>query len=353
MEQKEAKKWFIKCITLLAAALFFIGLAVILVDPYFHYHKPYPFLSYRLHEERYTNDGISRHFDFDALITGTSMTQNFKPSEMDAYFGTHSVKEPFPGAGYKELAENLDRTLTRNPNVNTVLWTLDYNGLLRAGDWQQYESYPTYLYDENPFNDVSYLFNKSILYHGVLPNVLMTLTGAPSATMDEYSSWERETGLDQILNAYDRNNVNLNVPTSFGEEERQTVTDTITANITRIANKYPDTTFYIFYPPYSICYWDALNLKGTLERQLLAEQTATELLLECPNIKLYSFFDQYDIICNLDYYCDDAHYSAEINSLILKWISDDTGRITPKNYLEKIQEEREFFSNYDYESIYE
>ncbi len=353
MEQKEAKKWFIKCIALLAAALFFIGLAVIFVDPYFHYHKPYPFLSYRLHEERYTNDGISRHFDFDALITGTSMTQNFKPSEMDAYFGTHSVKEPFPGAGYKELAENLDRTLTRNPNVNTVLWTLDYNGLLRDGDWQQYESYPTYLYDDNPFNDVSYLFNKSILYHGVLPNVLMTLTGAPSATMDEYSSWERETGLDQILNAYDRNNVNLNVPTSFGEEERQIVTDTITTNITRIANKYPDTTFYIFYPPYSICYWDALNLKGTLERQLLAEQTATELLLECPNIKLYSFFDQYDIICNLDYYCDDAHYSAVINSLILKWISDDTGRITKENYLEKIQEEREFFSNYDYESIYE
>ncbi len=353
MEQKEAKKWFIKCIALLAAALFFIGLAVILVDPYFHYHKPYPFLSYRLHEERYTNDGISRHFDFDALITGTSMTQNFKPSEMDAYFGTHSVKEPFPGAGYKELAENLDRTLTRNPGVNTVLWTLDYNGLLRDGDWQQYESYPTYLYDDNPFNDVSYLFNKSILYHGVLPNVLMTLTGAPSATMDEYSSWERETGLDQILNAYDRNNVNLNVPTSFGEEERQIVTDTITTNITRIANKYPDTTFYIFYPPYSICYWDALNLKGTLERQLLAEQTATELLLECPNIKLYSFFDQYDIICNLDYYCDDAHYSAVINSLILKWISDDTGRITKENYLEKIQEEREFFSNYDYESIYE
>ena len=353
MEQKEAKKWLIKCIALLAAALFFIGLAVILVDPYFHYHKPYPFLSYRLHEERYTNDGISRHFDFDALITGTSMTQNFKPSEMDAYFGTHSVKEPFPGAGYKELAENLDRTLTRNPGVNTVLWTLDYNGLLRDGDWQQYESYPTYLYDDNPFNDVSYLFNKSILYHGVLPNVLMTLTGAPSATMDEYSSWERETGLDQILNAYDRNNVNLNVPTSFGEEERQIVTDTITTNITRIANKYPDTTFYIFYPPYSICYWDALNLKGTLERQLLAEQTATELLLECPNIKLYSFFDQYDIICNLDYYCDDAHYSAVINSLILKWISDDTGRITKENYLEKIQEEREFFSNYDYESIYE
>lgn len=352
MEQKEAKKWFIKCIGFLTAALFLTALAVIFVDPYFHYHKPFSFLSYRLHEERYTNDGISRHFDYNAVITGTSMTQNFKPSEMDAYFGTHSVKEPFPGAGYKELAENLDRTLTRNPDVDMVLWTLDYNGLLRDGNWQQYESYPTYLYDNNPFNDMSYLYNKSILYHGVLPNVVMTLTGASSTTMDEYSSWERETGLDQILASFDRDHVNLNVTTTFSEKEREIVTDTITSNITRIVNKYPDTTFYIFYPPYSICYWDALNIKGTLEKQLQAEQAATELLLACPNVKLYNFFDQHDIICNLDYYCDDAHYNAEVNSLILKWISDGTGLITKENYLEKLQEERAFFSNYDYESIY-
>lgn len=353
MDQKEARKWFLKCITILIAALLFIAFAVIFVDPYFHYHKPYSFLSYRLHDERYTNDGISRYFDFDAIITGTSMTQNTKPSEMDAYFGTHSVKEPFPGAGYKELAENLDRALTRNPNVSTVLWAVDYNGLLRDGNWQQYDSYPTYLYDDNPFNDASYLFNKSILYHGVLPNLAMTLSGEASTTMDEYSSWERETGLDQILASYDRDHVNLNVTTTFGAEEYETVTETITSNITRIVNKYPDTTFYLFYPPYSICYWDAQNLRGTIPRQLKAEQTATELLLECPNVRLYNFFDQYDIICNLDYYCDDGHYNAEINSLILKWISEGTGLVTKENYLEKLQKEEDFFLNYDYESIYE
>ena len=353
MDQKEARKWFLKCITLLIAALLFIAFAVVFVDPYFHYHKPYPFLSYRLHDERYTNDGISRHFDFDAIITGTSMTQNTKPSEMDAYFGTHSVKEPFPGAGYKELAENLDRALTRNPNVSTVLLAVDYNGLLRDGNWQQYDSYPTYLYDDNPFNDASYLFNKSILYHGVLPNLAMTLSGDASTTMDEYSSWERETGLDQILASYDRDHLDLNVITTFGAEEYETVTDTITSNIIQIVNKYPDTTFYLFYPPYSICYWDAQNLRGTIPRQLKAEQTATELLLDCPNVKLYNFFDQYDIICNPDYYCDDGHYSAEINSLILKWISEGTGLVTKENYLEKLQKEEDFFLNYDYESIYE
>ena len=91
----------------LLTVLIFVACVVIIVDPYFHYHKPFSFLSYRLYEERYTNDGISRNFTFDAMITGTSMAQNFKPSEMDALFGTHSVKETFSGAGYQELSEKL------------------------------------------------------------------------------------------------------------------------------------------------------------------------------------------------------------------------------------------------------
>lgn len=353
MEQKNAGKWFTKCILTLAAALVFIALIMLAADPYFHYHKPFSFLSYRLYEERYTNDGISRHFDFDALITGTSMAQNFKPSEMDALFQTNSVKETFSGAGYQELADNLDRALSRNENLSTVLWTLDYNGLLRDYDWAQYEEYPTYLYDDNPFNDASYLFNKSILYHGLLPNIAMTLSDTPGTTMDEYSSWQRETGLDQILGSYDRDNVKKSDDTAFGEKEYNAVTLTITENVLRIVNKYPDTTFYIFYPPYSICYWDALNLLGTLDKQLKAEQTATELLLECPNVKLYNFFDQYDVVCNPDYYCDDGHYSAEINSRILSWIAEDTGLVTKENYLSRLKAEKEFYSTYDYDSIYE
>lgn len=352
-EEQTARKWFISCLLTLAAAFLFIALIMIVTDPYFHYHKPLSFLSYRLYEERYTNDGISRHFDYDAMITGTSMAQNFKPSEMDALFGTKAVKETFSGAGYAELSDNLKRALSRNENCKTVLWALDYNGLLREYDWVQYENYPTYLYDDNPFNDASYLLNKSILYHGVLPNLSMTLTGEPSTTMDEYSSWERETGLAAILNSYDRENVNLNVPTGFGEEERETVEKTIRTNVIDVVNSYPDTTFYIFYPPYSICYWDALYLKGTIDRQLSAEAAATELLLSCPNVKLYNFYDQTDVICNPDYYSDDGHYSAEINSRILTWISQDTGLVTKENYRQRLETEREFYTNYDYESIYE
>lgn len=353
MEQQEAKKWLQKCIVLLVSLLGIIMVVMVVVDPYFHYHGPFDFMSYRLYEERYINDGITRHFEYDAIITGTSMSQNFKPSEMDALFGTTSVKVPFSGAGYQELSRNLERALARNENIKTVIWTVDYNGLLREYDWQRYEDYPTYLYDDNLLNDVSYLFNKSILYHGVLPNVVMSITGQPSTTMDEYSSWAYETGLEHIGLIYDRHNITREENTGFGEEEYRMVETTIQNNFIQLINRYPDVEFYLFYTPYSICYWDVLDLKGTAMQQTEAERVATEMFLQCPNVKLFNFFNQYDVVCDLNYYNDDGHYSAEINSRILAWMAEDTGRLTWENYKERLEEEREFYLNYDYDAIYQ
>lgn len=353
MEQQHAAKWCKKCIGTLLGAILLVAVVCFVFDPYFHFHKPFFFVSYRLYDERYTNDGISRHFEYDAIITGTSMAQNFKPSELDALLGTCCVKETFSGAGYQELSQNLERALQYNKQIETIVWTLDYNGLIREKDWTQYEGYPTYLYDNNPWNDVQYIFNKSIFYHGVLTNVMRTITGQPSTTMDEYSSWDKETGLTYILQTYDRNNVEQGMPTTLGTEEQHMVYDNITENIVSLVNQYPDTTFHIFYTPYSICYWDSLKQEGSMNRQFAAEQMVTELLLECPNVKLYNFNNQYDVICNLDYYRDKEHYSAQVNSMILQWIASGEGLLTKENYLQRLEEEKQFYLQYNYESIYE
>lgn len=352
MEQQNAKKWFKKYIWMLLGTLFFIGLIVFIVDPYFHYHAPFSFISYRLYEERYTNDGITRHFDYDAIITGTSMSQNFKTTEMDEIFGTKSVKEPFSGAGYQELSQNLERALSKGKGLKMVLWMVDYNGLLRAYDWERYESYPSYLYDSNPFNDVQYIFNKSIFYHGVMSNIVSSFKKQPSTSMDEYSAWEKETGLQYILYSYNRDKVQMPDSVEFGETQREIVIQTIQKNIVDLVNCYPDTEFLLVYTPYSICYWDSHNISGTTIQQIEAEKVATELLLQCPNVKLYNFYNQYEVICNTDYYNDGGHYSAEINSRILKWIAEGTGLVTQDNYLQRLEEEREFYLNYDYDSIY-
>ncbi len=353
MKQKNAINWLKRFMAIMIVGVLGLCIIVYVFDPYFHFHKPFSFVSYRLMDERYTNDGIARHFDYDAIVTGTSMSQNFKPSEIDDLYSLSTIKQTFAGAGYQELSQNLDRALQRNPDLKTIFWGLDYNAIIRSADWAAYSSYPTYMYDDNFWNDVGYVLNKEVLYHGVLRNIVMTIRGEDSTTMDEYSSWDKPAGLEYILNHYNRNEVSKNIPSELAEEEETLVIENITENIVKLANKYPDTTFYLFYTPYSICYWDSLAQEGSMLRQLEAELIATELMLDCPNIKLHNFFDKYEVVCNTDLYRDKEHYTAEVNSMILNWISNGEGIVTKENYLQKLEKEYEFYIDYDYDSIYE
>ncbi len=352
MKEQNAKKWFRSFLLLQVSVLLLLVGAVILIDPYFHYHKPIPGISYRLYEERYINDGISRNFEFDAMITGTSMTQNFKTSEFDALFGVQSVKEPFSGAGFMELSQNLDRTLTRNEACKTVLLCLDYNGLNREYDWTQYEDYPEYLYDNNPFNDVSYVLNKSILYRGCFSNLYQTLAGEESTSFDAYSAWTSPTGFAQVMQTYTRAEQKADSYGSLDEQGIARVKKNIDENIIAVVEKYPDTTFYLFYPPYSILYWDSVYMDGTLEWQLEAEALTTDMLLAHDNVRLFSFFENTQLICDLDNYRDKEHYIEDVNSYILEQIHQGNFEITEQNKEEHMMFMREFYTDFDYETFF-
>ena len=69
------------------AALILVAAVNMLIDPFLHYHAPLGGLQYPLKDERYQNDGIMRNYPYNAVITGTSMCQNFKPSEFDDLWG--------------------------------------------------------------------------------------------------------------------------------------------------------------------------------------------------------------------------------------------------------------------------
>ena len=70
------RSWNIVVISGLLILLSLAGGMVYVIDPYLHYHKPLESLQYPLKDERYINDGIARNYEYEAMITGTSMTQN-------------------------------------------------------------------------------------------------------------------------------------------------------------------------------------------------------------------------------------------------------------------------------------
>ncbi|MCR4850946.1 MAG: hypothetical protein K5870_06770 [Lachnospiraceae bacterium] len=343
------KKCFKTTMIILIAALAAIAILTVVVDPYFHYHKP--LFKYRLLEPRYTNDGISRHFDFDSVITGTSMSQNFKCSMFDELFDAKSVKLPLAGAGYEEISAEMNRAFMRNPDIRNVLWVIDYNGLLRKSDWSQYSEYPTYMYDNNYLNDVPYLLNKDILYHGTVPNILMSVSGKESDSMDSYTFDDEPTGASVVYTGRTPRENGGN--TQLTDEEKAVVTNTFKDNILSVVNAHPETVFYMYFTPYSICYWEMLDATGQTNKYIEAQKIATEMLLECPNVRLYSFFERTDIICDLDYYRDGGHYSYVVSDMIMEMIADGEGILTKDNYTERINRQREFFTTFDYDGYFD
>lgn len=125
--------------------LFLTAVTMIVIDPYFHYHKPLSFLSYRLSNQRHINNGIIKHFKYSSIIIGTSMTENFKNSQFDKLFNVNSIKIPFSGGSYKEINDNMEIALKNNKNIKCILRGLDYGGINQEYNYMRYNSYPTYL----------------------------------------------------------------------------------------------------------------------------------------------------------------------------------------------------------------
>lgn len=350
------QKWGVAFVAVFLLLLMVFGGLTAIVDPYFHYHKPLESLQYRISNERYVNDGIVKHFDYDAIITGTSMTQNFKTTEFDRLFGVNSVKVPFSGGGYQEINNNLKRALAANPDLSLILRGLDYNMLCLPPDWTNYSvsSFPDYLYDTNPLNDVSYIFNKEILFNETLFTLKYTKDGGKTTTFDEYNNWMKEHvfGKEALLAGYPGPAAVSDTQVPFSEEDREMVRENLTQNVTDLADQYPDVEFYLFVTPYSIYYFDSLYRNGSLERQLEIEEYATELLLQHENIHLFSFFTEFDIITNPDNYKDIIHYGEWVNSQMLEWMASGHDELTKENYQDYFQQMREFYLHYDYDSIF-
>ncbi len=350
----KAKQFNIIVLAGILIGMIIFALPTIIIDPYFHYHKPLDFLYYPLDSERYQNNGITKNFDYDALITGTSMAENFKTSELNEIFGVNSIKVPYSGGTYKEINKNILVGLETHENVKIVVRGIDYTGLIADKDLEKHEAnltYPHYLNDNSIFNDIHYVLNKNVFE--ISKNILFSYGGeAGTTSFDEYSNWNAlcTFGKEAVLKTYTRSDKGTEV--ALSDEEKEMIRGNIRQNVVETAQKYPNTTFYLFITPYSVCYWDGVNRSGKLNYWVEAERTAIEEMLRCDNIKLFSFTNNFEWTCDLDNYKDQAHYGEWINSAILQAMYEGKWQLTKENYEDYLQEIMEFYSNYDYDELY-
>jgi len=353
----KVKVWLISWLIIVISVLSVLGFWVYKIDPYFHYHKPeLDTYFYVLDNQRSQNGGIIKHFEYDALISGSSMTENFKTTEADKIFGCNSIKVPYSGGSYKEISDSIKNALEVNDDLKIVIRCLDMIRFCDEADLMRYDlgKYPTYLYDNNPFNDVEYLLNRDVVmgraYQMTLDNDKEGFE--PGITpFDEYSSWQPLCVFGINTVSPDGVTVTETEQIHLSEEERAVIRENIELNVTDIADEYPDVDFYYFYSPYSVVAWNEWKTAGTLYKILEAEAYITELIVPHKNIHLFSFNNITDISTDLNNYKDEWHYATWINSLILKWMHDGQYQLTEDNYKEYLKQEYDFYTTFDYASV--
>lgn len=350
----DVKKWSIALGISYLAIVILIGTVVIVVDPYFHYHAPVGGLAYKLENQQYINDGITKNFDYNGIITGSSTSLGFSIEEAGELFQKDFVRLSYLGESFKRIGDNIKVAICENQNLDMVIWGLDTMWFISDANNMGYEEYPEYLYDENIFNDTRYLFNGEILVNDVLPEIGRTIQGKKADSFDNYG-YLKTQGAETVLNVYQRpEKEDLSFDPAQNESDMNRLRNNLDQNVLSIVEANPGVTFYIFFPPYSICWWDSLHQGGDerLLRRIEMEKIAIECLTEYENVRIFSFFNNFDLICNLDNYIDEIHYIKNVNSQIMIWMQEGSYELTKENYEKYIEEITDFYINYNYDDIF-
>lgn len=342
---------FQKALVILSVSVcLFLGLTaglVIAADPFFQYHKPLSSLNYVIDNQLTQNPGMIKHFDYDSIILGSSMTVNFNTDLFAETLNLNTIKLSVNAAYPKDIATMLSLVQKRHGNIDTVFLGIDPSTYHAAPETTAYP-YPEYLYDSNPFNDVSYLFNKDVILSYILkPQIQKTNT----KLNEVYWSWPyMQYGKEAVAKTYSAPEIiGASVP---ADAYLENTVFNMQNYILPYIEKMSDTRFVIFFPPYSILYWYNHMAEGNIEARMAEIVQITEMLLEYPNVQIFYFQNDFDYITDFDNYCDYTHYSHEMNDFMTYCFADGSRQLTAENYKELLLEMQSRLLSFDYENCW-
>ncbi|MCH5249820.1 MAG: hypothetical protein J1E98_07800 [Lachnospiraceae bacterium] len=343
------KKSILITITTVIILLFTTAAVTIYVDPFFHYHAPLENFPYLVDNQLTQNPGMARNLSYDSVILGSSMTVNFNTNWFNDILDLDTVKLSYSGAYPKDQSNIMDIIFKSDNEVKAVFLGIDVMTYTGGVNETKYPI-PEYLYDDNYINDIQYIFNKDVLLNYILrpiadPDKTDLATVYASWWTDEYynKQWvmhnyeappvvDTETPKDAYIE-----NLDLNLST----------------NICPYIEQNPDTTFYVFFPPYSILYWNDVICENHLEATMEEYLHITRRLLEYDNVRLFFFPNQKQIVTDLDNYADYSHYHPDINYYMTQCFADGSCEIISVEKMEQALEDmRLLIEEFDFEELF-
>lgn len=343
-------KRFIKLsLSLTLILLILVASVQIAIDPLFQYHKPWFGLEPFIKKERYQDAGMAKTFDFENVIMGTSMAQNFRINEYEELFGGKTIKLTMEGSHPIDWTYVLEDLSHRKDHPKTILLNLDPY-VFRADTEKLKHELPIYLYDYNFLNDVNYWFNYQIIHDFTAETIIRNIKHDIPNENDAFV-WEKPFGKEYVLSQYERAD---KVSEPVAEDIYKDVASDNMGLLIPYIESMSETRFIFFCSPFSMVFWDGQIKDNSIETHKQAYLSAIGELLEHDNVSIYLWTDDVmlGIMSDLDNYADEAHYSEDINSLMLQRIAEKQGLLTQDNYQAQVDKLFEYLEKYDYERLF-
>lgn len=353
------KKALIILFTTIILGMLILTSLVVIIDPFFHYHKVIKNHYPRFYNEIYQDPGMALNFDYDSVIIGSSMTENFHVSSLHEY-GVNPVKLSYSGGSTKDISTLLNLAFSSGNDIQYVYIDLNDYQLCADKDYV-FTDIPSYLYDKNVLTDVQYIFNKDVIHECLMElrdDLSYTffkkdLESSVEEIIDRAFTWEDEDlfGIEKVLEDLDSTHIDQAwiADNSIASIEALNNVPLNMENIISIVRKHPDTRFFIYYPPYSAAYWYDIHRQGVIDAKIDMLRISMESLLDLDNVDIYMFMDDYEDIVMLDSYRDICHFNPYMNEYMLKCMQTGDFKIDKDNYIHRLSELKKFANEYKIE----
>ncbi|MCR5106555.1 MAG: hypothetical protein K6B28_00170 [Lachnospiraceae bacterium] len=344
------KQFTFKTILYTLILMVIIMITVIVIDPFIRYHKPFFGLAAVESEERSAAIGLARNMDYDTVLMGSSMSENFIDSWFeDGHFGESCVKIPLQGGHMDDYIPVLDE-ITQHEELKNVVFCLD-NYLFNDDNGLYPPTIPDHFISKPGITDIYYLLNKSVVFY-YLPKYLI-LNSMEGYSDDNAYVWANRYEFSKYIARADY--MATRRLSALPESEYDYYFDNIDVLLEEL-EKYiearEDVTFYFYAPPYSILFWDVTRLEGKLTAEICGLGKLYEELLKHPNVRLFYFQNDYDLITDLDHYRDYSHYDQGINRAMYEAMKNGDFELTTDTYYDTLLEMYYYALEYDYESCF-
>ena len=296
--------------------------------------------------ERYEMAGLIRHQDYEDIVMGTSLVANYRASWFTEGTGRKTLKVTFPDGRLSEFDIALDLAFRTHGTLNTVYFGLDPNVLIRE---DQGVELPEYLYNDNPVDDLQFYLSGESLALAVKSLLLGEVAKVP---LDEAFLWDDtyQFSWSAALWGYVRPEQAVEpLPADAYLAAAEANLDIVCSWV----EKHPDTRFKIWFPPYSILYWDKVQREGATEAVLAVLKYAAGRLLAYENVSVYSFLNDWATVTGLDQYTDYIHCSSQVTMQTAQRMLGDGWQYRPDRYEEQIDALRGLIDSYGFDGLFE